>query len=314
MSQGLKEQIDTYSPIRSNASPRSMPTTSRQSSFSFGLSSDQLSPSELPSAEQSPTRGRTLVQISVHERRRAQTTGGRMPGLRSVDLDSAFIQQRLMSRDLTAEPEDMLESIREPLPVGVVRFPGSLSEELYKAATWGTEIDVDRFVDHRDTFAILGLRHLQDRRLALPSALFDNLLPHIDFETYLAIRLSCRCWSAAITQARPISRPAVSRLPAEVLENVFTRLDPIDFNAARHTCQAWMIASLEERLLTMMLRRGGWWGAAMADMQLREERGEQNPVDAANGEWLLSKRLATECSLRPYWAGGRFVGVDKVKC
>lgn len=237
-----------------------------------------------------------------------------MTGLRSVDLDSAFIQQRLMSRDLTAEPEDMLESIREPLPVGVERFPGSLSEELYKAATWGTEIDVGRFVDHRDTFAILSLRHLQDRRLALPSALFDNLLPHIDFETYLAIRLSCRCWSAAITQAHPIRRPAVSRLPAEVLENVFTRLDPIDFNAARHTCQAWMIASLEERLLTTMLRRGGWWGAAMADMQLREERGEQNPVDAANVEWLLSKRLATECSLRPYWAGDRFVGVDEVRC
>lgn len=52
-----------------------------------------------------------------------------------------------------------------------------------------------------------------------------------------------------------------------------------------------------------MLGRGGWWDTAVADMQLPEEHGERNLVDAANGEWLLSKRLATECSLRPYWTG-----------
>lgn len=231
-----------------------------------------------------------------------------MAGVRFVDFDSAFVQQRITSKDLTAEPEDMFDSIREPLPAGRERFPGSLSEELYRAATWGTEVDVSRFGDHRDTFAILGLRHLQDQRLALPSAFFYNLMSYIDFEAYLAIRLSCRCWSAAITRARPISWPSVSRLPAEVLENVFARLDPVDFNAARHTCRAWMIASLEQRLMTTMLKRGSWWGAALADLQLLEERGERNPAAAVNGEWLLGKRLATECLLRPDWAGNGLLG------
>jgi len=303
MSATLADQIDTDAPLRSNASPRSTPTASKQSSFSYRLSSGHLSPNEVPSAEQSPTRGRTLVRTPAHERRRARSTAGRLTGLRPVDFDNTFMQQRLMSKDLTAEPDEMFDSIREPLPVGVERFPGSLSEELYKAATWGTEIDVSRFGDHRDTFAILGLRQLQDRRLALPSAFFDHVLPYIDFATYLAIRLSCRCWSASITRARPISWPSVSMLPAEVLENVLARLDPVDFDAARHTCRAWMIASLEERLLAKMLKIGGWWGAAMADMQLLEDRGEQSRVDTVNREWLQSKRLATECSLRPDWTG-----------
>ena len=214
----------------------------------------------------------------------------------------------MISKDFTAESDDMFESIREPLPMGVERFPGSLSEELYKAATWNTDIDTSHFGNHRDTFAIFELRHLQDRRLALPSAFFDILISYIDFETYLAIRLSCRCWSAAITKTRPISWPAVSMLPAEILENVLRRLDPIDFNAARHTCRAWMIASLEERLLSIMLKRGGWWAASMADRKFLEDNGERDATDSINRAWLLSKRLATECSFLPDWTSNDVIG------
>lgn len=208
-----------------------------------------------------------------------------------------------MSRDMTSEPQDIFESLLEPLTPGTERFRSSLSEELYKAATWGMSVDLSRFGDHRDTFAILGLRHLQSRRIGLPDEFFERLLPYIDFETYLAIRLSCRCWSEAITRVCPITMPPVSMLPAEVIEQILTYLDPFDFNSARHTCRAWMIASLEERLLTTILQRGGWRSATKADIQLQEELEGQRTSESINEEWMMSKRLATECSLSPNWKG-----------
>lgn len=51
-------------------------------------------------------------------------------------------------------------------------------------------------------------------------------------------------------------------------------------------------------MLTLMLKRGGWWNAAQADAARQEE------IDGTiAGEWLLSKRLATECSLLAGWTG-----------
>jgi len=208
-----------------------------------------------------------------------------------------------MSRDLTAEPGSIFDSILEPLPPGVERFRSSLSEELYRSATWDTSIDLSRFGDHRDTFALLGLRHLQSQRIELPAMFFERLLHYIDYETYLAIRLSCRCWSEAITRICPIVSPLACQLPAEILEKIYGYLDPVDFNAARHACRAWMIASLGETLLKLMLGRGGWQGAANADASLRGDLSQQETAENVSEEWVMSKRLATECSLRPDWTG-----------
>ena len=217
-------------------------------------------------------------------------------------LDSATMRQRFLSRDLTDEPDDIDGSYMEPLPYEKFRS-SSLSEELHKAATFGGSIDLTNFGGHRDTFAVLRLRRMQIRGSELPEIFFRRLLDYIDFEQYLAVRLSCRCWSAGITLARPIVLPAVYRMPVELIEKVYACLAPIDLNSARHTCRAWMIGSLEERLLTRLLKEGGWWRAAMADMNLHEELKGQRTPESINEEWLLSKRLATECSLRPDWTG-----------
>lgn len=53
-------------------------------------------------------------------------------------------------------------------------------------------------------------------------------------------------------------RPSSMRLPTELLQHIFFFLSPLDFNAARHTCRAWFIASLHHLLLVEMLRKGGW--------------------------------------------------------
>lgn len=48
------------------------------------------------------------------------------------------------------------------------------------------------------------------------------------------------------------------RMPTEILQQVYLLLPPGGFNAARHSCRAWFVASLNRVLLMEMLRRGGW--------------------------------------------------------
>ncbi len=306
MTGALTTPDDGDSPVRAQASPRSTSSMSAGSSFSFNMSSKKSGSNSPSSGEQSPIRGRTLTRApSTNRSAQSRASTNLEASARFFGFGNTLAYQRLLSRDLTAEPEDIFNTSVEPLPVGVERFRSSLSEELYRAATWENgeqSIDLTKFGDHRDTFAILGLRHLQYRRLELPADFWQGLLQYINYETYLSLRLSCRCWSAAISDAHPLHMPPVANLPAEILENIYKRLDPVDFNAARHTCRAWMIASLDTKLLILMLKRGGWWGAAQADMEL-QERHVQIPPNNVNLEWLLSGRLATECSLRPDWTG-----------
>lgn len=95
------------------------------------------------------------------------------------------------SPDYSPSPDDTL---LEPLPFE--RVSTSLSEVfMTHTATFESGIDLSRFGGHRDTFAILGLRRKQSRDLSLPTSFFERLLRYIDFETYLAIRVSCRSWS-----------------------------------------------------------------------------------------------------------------------
>ena len=70
--------------------------------------------------------------------------------------------------------------------------------------------------------------------LELPAGFWQGLLQYIDYDTYLSIRLSCRCWSVAISDAHPFHMPSVaSLLPLEILQNIYKRLDPVDFDTAR---------------------------------------------------------------------------------
>ena len=292
---------DANAPLRPKASPRSTPSISARSSFSFGSASEQSAPGTPSSEDGSPIRGRTLARVPAHERPEPRAMTRLQAGPNVADLDSVVMRQRLMSRDLCEEPDDIDGSYIEPLPYE--RFRSSLSEELHKVVTSDSSIDLTNFGGHRDTFALFGLRRKPIKGPELPGSFFQRLLKYINFSDYKTVRLSCRCWSAGITRARPVVMPSVYRLPAELLEKVYACLSPIDLNASRRSCRAWMIGSLEERLLTRVLKEGGWWRAAKADMDLYEEiKGHRTP-DSINEEWLLSKRLATECSLQPNWTG-----------
>lgn len=116
-----------------------------------------------------------------------------------------------------------------------------------------------------------------------------------------------------------LTTPTSSRLPLELLQQIYNLLSPLDFDAARHTCRLWLFASLEKTLLTSQLRLGGWQAAAEQDLQessnhfrkrRRQNAGDANSTSTStsvsqivSAEWVLSKRLAAETRLCPSWRG-----------
>lgn len=114
----------------------------------------------------------------------------------------------------------------------------------------------NRFMNHRDTFEILSLRrHRQhsDRRaraIHLPHTVFKYLLRYVDFQTYLSLRLTCRCWAAAVSYVRPIQVRMPNKIPLDILRLVFQHLSSKDLKAARATCHAWKVASVGFRRTT----------------------------------------------------------------
>lgn len=218
----------------------------------------------------------------------------------SIDLYGDGIQYRVMSGELSASPKGISqESIFEPQPVASYT---NLAEMLSRTDL-GFPGSVDgggTFAGHRDTFDLMGLRSPQYHAAELPIFFFQRLVRFLDFETYLSVRLVCRCWSAAISFVRPPRLPSAFFLPAEIILQIYALLSPADYNAARHTCRFWMLVSLDNRLLETMLKRGGWSSAARTDAVVQDRCGYRG---AASEEWLLSKRMSTECSLRQGWTG-----------
>ncbi len=116
--------------------------------------------------------------------------------------------------------------------------------------------------------------------------------------------------------------PAASRLPIEILQQIYYQLPPSDFDAARHTCRFWLFASLDKSLLTSQLIDGGWHAGAEQDIQdasdyfgrnrSRTSGPSTSPIDSTNicqsvsAEWILSKRLSAEVRLCPEWRGMEF--------
>lgn len=127
----------------------------------------------------------------------------------------------------------------------------------------------------------------------------ELVLPYVDSKTLRSLRLCCRMIEHIVDVVQPLRFPAIYRLPHEIIQQVYRYLGPMDYNAARHTCRAWMVASLDLGLLETMLSRGGWFKGARMEIATRP-RGDLNRSPA---QWFLSKRLARECALMHDWLG-----------
>ncbi|KAK0862798.1 hypothetical protein LTR87_016452 [Friedmanniomyces endolithicus] len=82
--------------------------------------------------------------------------------------------------------------------------------------------------------------------------------------------------------------PVAAALPVELVQIIYGHLGPTDFNAARHTCHSWMLASLNHDLLVQQIKRGGWWSSSAKLPTLHRE---------LHHCWPLSSYLTRECAL-----------------
>lgn len=338
--------VVSSSPIRTKASPRSSIPTHHSSTPCNSLSENPVEMNMLSSrssGRESPLRGRPFTIRPVVVNNGGATSpllsntssdghwaGPHQQQLKEYENDlELLLRQRFLSKDFTTSPDDLEAFVKEPCPAGNV-IGWNVAEVLSNTTT----LDDDSFdfggafEHHRDTFALRELRQQKNTpspMKKLPDAFFRRLSQYIDSETFLALRLSSRCCSAGMVanddadtsyhhdhsspagRSTTISYSASSSLPVEILHQIYSYLGPADFDAARRTCRTWMGSSLNSRLLKRMLKTAGWWNSCLADALGNEMRGLGTKIESE--EWLLSKRLATECSLRPNWGGNGLLSV-----
>ena len=182
------------------------------------------------------------------------------------------------------------------------------------------------FAGHRDTFARIKYhRHIAPE---IPLSIWNNVLMHLTQKDFLNLRLASKVWHSTLPAPR---LPASCHLPIEIIQQIYHYLAPQDFNAARHTCKAWYIAARDRELLALKLRKGGWWAAAEADIELRkvhslqgrlhtspsylvDGNSEDGHEDLSDEIWLLSKRLTIECSFSRGWKGLGLRSLPGQKC
>lgn len=227
-----------------------------------------------------------------------------------VDVDAVGVSRRRdfidVGAPLSASPEEMdKSSIFEPFPARPAA--SNLAEILLSPSSSGGTGSLDSFtmeegyksfINHRDTFEIMGMRrngyrNNTGRAIHLPHTVFQRLLRFVDFQTYLSLRLSCRCWSASASYARPVrlSVPAIAQLPAELLQLIFAYLSRRDLDAAKTTCRAWMAASLSLGFREDRLRNEDSCDAGHADKVLDRGCG----IGGEEEPWL-GETVATESS------------------
>lgn len=165
---------------------------------------------------------------------------------------------------------------------------------------------------HRDTLALL--HYKQNLTIALPDQVLSIIARYLDRTDYRNLRLTCRRW------AENLPRPSIGvaqQIPNEILLQIFGLLSLPDYDAARHTCKWWFIVALDFKLASSILRCSGLQSAFLRDLEQeqlkilnsRSSRTSDDTevfdtdADKVNHEWLVAKRLATECRLSGFWRG-----------
>ena len=287
-----------WSPAAMGSEKRFVRPTSTSPKFSSPNSASLASLIDSKSSgQESPLRGNDLLSTGAHRERSKAITRPIMPD--PIRSDDDLMRMRFMSGGFAAKPPGLHDSVIEPLPAEEVG--NNLSELLTRSPILNCPVDLTGFSGHRDISSLLDTKSPARDAPELPLRVLERICTFLDFRAYLAVRLSCRNWSAATSYVNPPRLPSVYFLPAEILQHIYTYLSPEDFNSSRHTSRTWMVASLEKPLLSLMLKRGGWWTSSVVDAALNHSRGLQR--EKMSDEWLMSKRLSTESSLSHVWTG-----------
>ncbi|TVY36733.1 hypothetical protein LOCC1_G006417 [Lachnellula occidentalis] len=136
-----------------------------------------------------------------------------------------------------------------------------------------------------------------------PPEKLKQVYPGISHLEYLAIKSSSQTWATSqngFLKQDPEPASLASQLPTEIINEIFYYLNPVDFNSARRICRSWFIASLDQSMLRMMLKRGGFSRTIHYNTTANIAVGTKAEI---NDEWVMSKRVARECALGSDWTG-----------
>lgn len=162
---------------------------------------------------------------------------------------------------------------------------------------------------HRDTIARLHFK--QNITMSLPGHILEKIAAYLSRGDYKNMRLTCYSWAEHMPH---LQIGIAQRLPTEIVLKILGLLQLPEFDAARHTCRLWFMAGLDYKLATVMLRRSGLYSAHLHDIEEERLRFDRYNIDSnsvyakfdnvcsdqIDREWLMSKRLATECRLSGY--------------
>ena len=217
---------------------------------------------------------------------------------------SAFAGSAVLREDPNAQQSKTVRFDEPSTTTTTVRVPSFARQIINRSSASGD------FVHHRDTFAIArskrGARNIP-RSTALPRPIVANLVKYIDHQTYLSLRFVSRSWSQAVDHVKPPQYPAVYRVPTEVIQQIFywvlaektvrsshATFSVNNFNNARHSCRAWMAASLDKQLLTYSFVRGGL-ESNLSVFEARLQDSNETDEDDLAILWEMSLQLARCC-------------------
>lgn len=245
----------------------------------------------------------------------------------AIEIDIQPIEKRHLSRSGTFfdDPNDpcaaLDDSLLEPCPhipicnsvSEIVNTPISVThprETLSRNSLWKSAGVPTGQVPLSSPIVAISTVYSDCRKLApeplIPHESSAQLFPSTENLEYLATKAS---WSVPPRKGSKLLSLLASKLPTEVLQNIYYNLAPADFNAARHSCRSWFIGSLNKTLLMTMLERGGF--SSSVGLRMTEETASLAEYKI-NMEWLLSKRLARECALGPDWTGNGLSTIEEV--
>lgn len=138
----------------------------------------------------------------------------------------------------------------------------------------------------------------EQRTMAIPPELpifVITSLPHSLYHDHDGrSKAACHSWRGCTCTDSQRKSPAYSRLPIKIVQQIFRLLHPDDFNAARHVCRAWFIASLDNSLLKMMLMRKSRCEIATMDTTKRKG-GSTSTCEICSEVLTMSRILSQVC-------------------
>jgi hypothetical protein len=166
------------------------------------------------------------------------------------------------------------------------------------------------FRSHRNTFALLRASKgsVGEQKITAASWRYDAILhlvaPYLNEASWRSVGQTCRTWyGIAMGHTSQIDTPILT-LPVELIQEVYKQLSPFEFEAARHVCRAWMLASMKRSLLELMLRRSGCWSSVKILLNgyssLVVDAPGQVPPTAHREVQFMSLYFSRECLLNGY--------------